>query len=1756
MPPLRRQSEDDPALQHMEQAMKDLAHPSSEDHLSESIKARQRAELLSLASSMPLSSSGANAAPQPSSAHPQRKRIFLYAAGFAVAVLVLNLVISSLPNRRDDGRGSVISRLLVPAAQSAQAFSLTPIKSTAGGMDPDQGWTLKTSVPASAEAIQRAIAIEPKVAIRVEKIDDQSWRITPDGKLNQNTLYRVKLATALQNGVIETPYEYSWVNQTAGAFQVESLTPGPGATYVPLDTGIEWTFSQAGFSNATSSIQISPAVAGRFETRDRTLVFLPEKPLKPGQIYRVRLSSGFGITDTPGMQLKKDMEYAFQTAQEMTSSVISEFYLPIEQEVATGKMIQLPFANTSEKPLASARIEAFALNATEVEAYLRLRSMQYGSFMWNDSGKSSLDALIKGKKATFVLDQVKPQSAAGDVNGPQLYLPIPQQKAGFYFLRVSAKGYATDLSLVQVSDIAVNAITDSASGLMWVVNAKTRQPISGATVRIGDVSATTAADGLAKLALPEEMTTPSKLEAKVLMARVQADGQETVVKIDPQVAPWWFGGGPTGDAFEGLRRTWSYLYVDRLIQRQADTINIFGLALDRGSKQPASNLKLSIRPNDFYFNRGGMLLTPTLDEQNLVPDAFGRFQASFAWKNRKVGSYTINLLRDGRVVDSQWFSVKEDAKPRMAISLSMDRNELIAGDVLMGKVYTTFVDGTTFPNADVRVQITQSTGQIFDQVLRTDDRGEASIRVQTNRSGGCVPSASGSYFEGDCYGTGSAEVRAYSVTGEDSQVSAYASVTLHASSLQVTGADANYQTPQLVWTSDNTASLTARIHRLTLTATGTQSTPVADQSLNVDIYRVNVNEMQTGTIYDEVEKRVRPVMTQVRTLAVESRLFAVSDMNGLVRLDLPFQSTSSEYQVLAMLSDSQGRRSTVQLWTPYRAPRVTAGTGPSGSGVGAEIAQPDRFTLVRSDQATNENQDWRKLNINQRVKVTVQVNEQPLSLQKYSQPLFVLASRGIVLATVSAKDSLEFTFDEKVYPNVTVYAVVMTDDGFKRMSNEFYLNTDPFVLTVQATTDKESYLPGEKALVNIRVLDNQGKVAQGARVVLSTADLALTSLGAFVTYGKPVDVLYRGVENGIVALVSTHEKVSAFNGGAEGGGGGEGDVLFEPRKNFKDQADFQVVETDASGEAKVTFTLPDNITTWRLETIALSKDLQVGNIVLERPATKPLAVDAVIPRVLQIGDQAQLKLRPIAKNLADTMEVTYAVNAPELGIDHQTFKTKGRANVYVPITITDKMIGMHTVQVGVLTKDHQDAMEFSVRVEERGYTKTIWEQARATDGFKLPDNLAPESMVIISSSGRSGLLSEVQNFMVGQATTRLESLVAARMAASLLPLVGAPTSTDSVPAINWSSYQANGLKPLPQSGENLETSFSIALSGETSVDRGALIQYFRAIAQAKESSRETRLKAVGGLGMLGEPVLPSLQAALSHTDLTWKEQAILIKTFVAMGDREHVKTIFDQWMTKSQEVDGRTFINVDASDAQRFEATRVAVLAAGFLSDERFGKLNEYISKSSLAQPPFDPILSAKILQLRVAQAPNEEAKITYRIGDKTSEVDLKNWPVWIPLSGTTWSMFSIDKVQGPVTVQWSRRVSGAPEQTDRLSIKRTYTPVKVGQMREGDSVRVTLTPTMTNRETFACYEIRDRLPANLRPILDWQFTDQAWSPATQGDGEMRFTTCNSYQDPISYIAQIVSPGQYLAPAPILQNIDQPSLAAIGKEDTVVSTKR
>ena len=77
----------------------------------------------------------------------------------------------------------------------------------------------------------------------------------------------------------------------------------------------------------------------------------------------------------------------------------------------------------------------------------------------------------------------------------------------------------------------------------------------------------------------------------------------------------------------------------------------------------------------------------------------------------------------------------------------------------------------------------------------------------------------------------------------------------------------------------------------------------------------------------------------------------------------------------------------------------------------------------------------------------------------------------------------------------------------------------------------------------------------------------------------------------------------------------------DARSTFKDTAYWNPsIKTDSSGKAKISFKLPDNLTTWTVAAVAATSDTKVGQTTDEITVTKDVIVRPIFPNILRIGD--------------------------------------------------------------------------------------------------------------------------------------------------------------------------------------------------------------------------------------------------------------------------------------------------------------------------------------------------------------------------------------------------------------------------------------------------------------------------------------------------------------------------------------------------------
>ncbi len=185
------------------------------------------------------------------------------------------------------------------------------------------------------------------------------------------------------------------------------------------------------------------------------------------------------------------------------------------------------------------------------------------------------------------------------------------------------------------------------------------------------------------------------------------------------------------------------------------------------------------------------------------------------------------------------------------------------------------------------------------------------------------------------------------------------------------------------------------------------------------------------------------------------------------------------------------------------------------------------------------------------------------------------------------------------------------------------VNADARRLSVKVTANKPDFRPGDSIDVKLLVKDAHGAAAANTEVTLYAADEGVLSL---IDYRTPDPLLtFSGARALQVATLESRDAegrilLSALSGrdkGRDGGGGGDSDV----RRDFRQTAYFNPrIITDAQGEAKVSFKLPEAVTTYRLMAVAVGQADRYGFTQERVTTSKSLMARPSLPRFVRAGD--------------------------------------------------------------------------------------------------------------------------------------------------------------------------------------------------------------------------------------------------------------------------------------------------------------------------------------------------------------------------------------------------------------------------------------------------------------------------------------------------------------------------------------------------------
>lgn len=1120
-----------------------------------------------------------------------------------------------------------------------------------------RGPTLIGGTPAGARDTADNLDVSPKFTLRYD---------VPVRAADVATLSRVETSarcirgTARVGNVAVTPVD----NGTAAAREITLQTSAPlpldclaslvtprelqeGATTPTARTTVRWPFrvhgsfriagaecSQEGYcptggiklrfttpvtgKELARVLRVSPAAPLSFDTTETSTEWELDATLKPRVTYAVFMAAQ--MRDVFGQPLAGNPAVSFKTTGYEPDIQVPYGRLMIERGA---------FRTLAVRTM---NVDTLIVETLAVPQSLEPVVINQGSWEWKNAW-DSLPGLrtvrrIAVKKA---VDQGRivaipmPVANATQRNAPTMIL-VQVRDAAAKADTVSEEEYVPPLSMVQVTNLGVHARIGDASGSVWVTGANDGRPRSGAQVVLHDVKGsvlargTTDAQGLAQLAnftwrKPGDDEDDNG-EGYVAVTLGDDRALLAVRDGDPDLAPWRFDlSSAWGNARAPLAGA---LFTERGIYRPGE--QVYAKAIMRqgalGSlNSPAARdtVRWVVRDREYAERETAKA---SLSEFGTVDRAF-TIPADAA-----LGDYTLDLqwLHRGKwsTVANTSYKVAEFRPPEFLVNMAALATAKFPGDSVRARVEGRYLFGAPMAGAALTWEVRRTT-------LTPDELeipGTEGWQIGDSDNGWDRTESRGSRTDFLASGTDSLDRTGQRTVGTIAKLSEDgrpARLTLVATVTDVNRRTVGSTTTSVVHPADLyvaakpdgdswfwSVSAPRAVQVLAIRPTGEHVAGTRVDGVLIRREWHRVRRTRDG-ITEEVGEWVSDTVARCNVTSAEA-----------ARACSLTPTAAGVHSVVFRARDAAGRATVTSFtrwvtgpgWVPYNDDgefklEVIADKKRYAPGDTATLVFASPFTDAEAWITVEREGVFEQ----RRLRLTSGTTTFKLPITEAHAPnVFVsmLVTRG--------RSAPPGTLGDPGRPTVRVgYAELRVTPEVKRLS-------------VSVVPNQNEYRPGDTTRVTLDVKNtrNQGVKSE---VTLWAVDEGVLSLTGYRT-PDPLDLLYqpRGVGMTLAStLVSVAPQLPEGDKGfREAGGSGGRDGADILRSQFRTTAFFLgSVVTDDAGHAVATAKLPENLTTFRVMAVAVTRADRFGSGSAKLLVTRPLVARAALPRFLRPGDAAE-----------------------------------------------------------------------------------------------------------------------------------------------------------------------------------------------------------------------------------------------------------------------------------------------------------------------------------------------------------------------------------------------------------------------------------------------------------------------------------------------------------------------------------------------------
>lgn len=1576
-------------------------------------------------------------------------------------------------------------------------FTLSPQVADAAGVASTTSFLLKTTADLSPQVIDKYLKVTPKTPMRVTKVEGspRTYELAPRATLAANTVYTI----AIEKGPLASR-TFSWAYQVKAPFQVLSTIPGHQATNVPTNTGIEVEFNRSGIKDPERYIEITPAVPGRYEVRDKTVRFIPSDPLQERTVYTVRIKQGLSLEESSDT-IDQEKTIQFETAVAYQSS----YLYPQRQfsEFKPGSEIQFG-------------MNAYAVSETSAIVYRFASLEEYAAMIGRAIGDTSWAIHMRDiSKDISVSKQVFSGKLPVEEKEYAHVVRLPKELPVGYYLLMLSSGKSNALAWFQVNQTASFIAIAGKQSLVWLKNADTGAPAANIPIRYeGKELAQTNKEGIALFATPQDFTAYTgdpyqSVARKFFIAAVP--GAELMLPIENEYG--YASRVDAGDAW------WDFISLNKNIFLPTDTVRFFGVIKPRDASRISDSRDITVSLSTPYWDEVRPELIPApLKEETLRLSGHHTITGEFSYKDLKPGTYELTFTHKGEIVSKQTVSVGAYVAPAYKLIVTPSKSAIFAGDPVTFTLKAEFFDGTPVSNTKFQYDA-YLFGRPYFGTIQANSTGEASFTISPE-----YQETNSSYWPSYLYLT----VRP--VHAEEAEIQGTATILVFGPTVyqevkeeevggmhRFTVKSWNLALPESLsgdpyW--DMTPYLGATADNLTTT---------------VDLSEISYREQKTGTGYDPINKLSYPIYryemeeTPIYTKSI------VAHSGGEAVYDL-VPVPQKTYKLVFSGTDARGRR--------FQTTRYVYGASQDAA------YEYGEYYYLKSSKERDI------YSVGEEVRLSLQTEQGAQPASGSGKFLFLTVVNGEMLYRIQDGPNYRTTFEKAYIPNAGIWPAWFANGRFHNASlRNVSFDTAEKRLSIEVTKNQDSYIPGAQVELTVRVKDARGNPVR-AEVNLSALDEAIFSIRPDDT--DPLESLYRDVYSSL--LIRTSHTPPYGGGGAEKGGGDGG----APRSNIAESALYKTVETDSTGYARVRFTLPDNLTSWRITAQAATRDLGMGKHTSFIPVTLPFFVNATLNKTYLTGDELALRVRSFGSR-AFASTVAYSIESPTLPFKKRT----AQGGSQVTMALGKLTEGMHKLTIRADAGDFSDALTREVRVLPTYFTEQKADFYEFTPQLKITNNALGYTTLVFSSLSR-GRIYDALNSMRYQDGLRLDQRGAALAAQRLLAEHFGDTKEQLIADIAPYQDYSGGLRLLPYSSEELEISaIGVNVLPKSALNENLLKEYFFHVLEDPARDPGRVVRALYGLAALGEPVLVELERLAHDRALTKKDELFVALALDALGAKESARSYYKEKIAPDIKTKVPYAYLTGPTKDYGILATALAAALTARLEEPVSASLARYAEENH----PSETLSAFERLLYYQAILPTldaREVRFSYEAGKKVGTETLSSGEtVTLSLHKDELGKLKITDVEGELAIHASYEVLEDPKNTPKdpdILLSRTYTleggGVGRSEFKDGDLVRVQLMPTFKKGVLGGMYQITDFLPSGLRAVeqehSEYYKYDSREYPIEINDQKVTFLVDPEYLRPIYYYARVVSKGTYKAEPALMQSTKSPSSMTISDEYTIV----